>query len=163
MPLLQEVKYKTGIKRFEDISPQSVLSMLYDIRKSVGELDGTFVDSDLAEVLSVIEAGTYEINGTISTRIDLSFAKSIVKFYREHSEGGCQSCISLGRETIDAQDATSGWYCEVSDPDFDKNAVNRPGVRYSGFSPKTNKYYQSPCKDWKPKFSPTLDKLIRQE
>jgi len=167
MSLLSEIKYEPTIKKIrslEDISPQSVLSMLHDVRESIGKLDSDFVNSDLTKILSVIENGTYEVNGIVSTRIDLSYAKGVVEAYKKYSEGGCQSCVSFGRETIDAQDATSGWYCEISDPDYDENARgDRLGVRYEGFSPKINKYYKNPCDSWKPTFFPTLNKLIEQE
>ncbi len=164
MALLQEVKYETDIKKLEDIYPQSILSILHDVRTNIGKLDTPFLDTDLKKVLAVIESGNYEVNGTVSTRINLSSAKSVIDAYRKYSEGGCQSCVSLGRETIDAQDAKFGFYCEVSDPDFNKNTVgDRLGVRYEGFSPKIRKHYKSPCGDWKPKFSLTLDKLIEQQ
>lgn len=164
MGLLQEVKYESEIKRLEDISPQSVLALLKDVRTNIAGLDSSLTDANLAKVLEIIESGKYEINGHVSTRVNLTTAQGVVKAYREYSEGGCQSCVNLGRETIDAQDASSGWYCRVSDSDFDKEVIgDRPRVRYSGFSPKISKHYKTPCDDWKPRFSPTIDKLIEQE
>ncbi len=161
MPLLQEIRYETEVKSLKDISPQSVLSVLNDVRESVSELEPEFEDFDLTRVLEVVESGKYELSGRMLTRIDLSSAKLIIDTYRKYSEGGCQSCVNLGRETIDAQDATSGEYCRVSDPDFDENAVgDRRGVRYEGFSPKVNRYFKNPCNDWEPRFSPTIEKLI---
>lgn len=161
MPLLQEIKYATKISRFEDISPEAVLSMLHDIKESIGKLDNSFFNADLSTVLKVVEVGDYEVNGGVSIHIDLSSAKGVINTYREYSEGGCQSCKSLGRETIDAQDGSSGLYCRVSDPDFNKDARgDELGVRYEGFSPKIRKHYGNPCGDWKPRFSLTLDKLI---
>jgi len=161
MALLSEVKYETSIRDLKDISPDSVLSMLRDVQVDIGRVDSSFVDADLTKVLAVVETGKYEVNGSVSTRIDLSSAKGVVNAYRRYSEGGCQSCVSLGRETIDAQDATSGWYCRVSDPDYDANAIgNRPRVKYNGFSPKVRKNHNTPCDDWKPKFSPKLEELI---
>ncbi len=168
MPLLQEVKYEAKIDRLGDIPavevPKVVLSMLHDVRDSVGKLDSSFLNAGLARVLAVVEAEKYELNGGVSTRIDLSSAKGVIDAYRKYSDGGCQSCLNLGRETIDAQDATSGFYCKVSDPDYDENAVeDRLGVSYSGFSPKISKHYKSPCgSDWKPRFSPKLEKLISE-
>ncbi len=164
MALLSEVKYETSISDLKDISPDSVLSMLQDVKADIGRVDGSFADVDLTRVLAVVETGKYEINGSVSTRIDLSSAKGVIDAYRTYSEGGCQSCLTLGRETIDAQDATSGWYCRVSDPDFDANAIgDRPRVKYSGFSPKVKKYHDRPCDDWKPRFSPKLEELIVKE
>ena len=168
MPLLQEVKYETKIK-LGDIPavevPKVVLSMLHDVRDSVGKLNSSFLNAGLVKVLAVVETGKYELDGEVSTRIDLSSAKKVIDFYREYSEGGCQSCLNLGRETIDAQDASSGFYCRASDPDYDKNAIgDKLGVRYEGFSPKISKYYKNPCgDDWKPRFSPKLEKLISEE
>ena len=165
MHLLQEVKYETKMDRLGDIPaeevPKVVLSMLHEVRDSVGKLDSSFLHAGLARVLKVIEDGKYELNGEVSTRIDLSSAKGVIDAYRKYSEGGCQSCLNLGRETIDAQDATSGFYCSVSDPDFNKEAIgDQLGVRYEGFSPKISKHYKNPCGDWRPRFSPKLKKLI---
>ena len=138
--------------------------MLHEVRDSVGKLDNSFLNAGLARVLEVIKDGKYELNGEVSTRIDLSSTKGVIDAYRKYSEGGCQSCLNLGRETIDAQDASSGFYCRVSDPDYDKNAIgDRLGVHYGGFSPKISKHYKSPCgSDWKPRFSPKLEKLISE-
>lgn len=162
MALTSQITYETRIKGFKDISPESVLSMLHDVRDDIKKLDAGFADADLKRVLAVVETGKYVVNGKVSTHIDLSSAKSVIEAYREHSEGGCQSCKSLGRETIDAQDASSGWYCEVSDPDYNKNAVgDEPGVLYEGFSPKVKKHYHDPCKSWEPTFSQKLEEIIR--
>ncbi len=164
MALLSEVKYETSIRELKDISPDSVRSMLREVQKDIEKVDSSFADADLTKVLAVVETGKYEVNGSVSTRIDLLSAKGVVDAYRRYSEGGCQSCVSLGRETIDAQDATSGWYCRVSDPDYDANAIgDRPGVRYSGFSPKVRKHHDVPCDDWKSRFSPKLEELIGKE
>ena len=164
MVLVSEVKHEIRITDLKDISPESVLSMLHEVRADLEKLDGSFADLDLTRVLAVVEAGKYEINGSVLTRIDLSSAKRVVKAYRENSEGGCKSCVNLGRETIDAQDATSGWYCRLDDPDYDKNAVgDRLGVRYEGFSPKVTRHYNTPCDSWKPKFSPKLEELIAKK
>jgi len=164
MTLLSEVKYETGIEGVKDISPESVVSMLRDVRVDIGKVDDSFANVDLSQVLLVIEAEKYKVNGNISTRIDLSSAKGVIDAYRKYSEGGCQSCVSLGREIIDAQDASSGWYCQVSDPDYNAHLMSdRHGVRYSGFSPKVNKHYDLPCNDWEPRFSPKLEELIVKE
>ena len=164
MSLISEVKYEINIKKLKDIHPDSVLSMLRDVRVDIGRVDSSFADVDLTKVLAVVEAGKYEINGNVSTRIDLSYAKGVIDAYRRYSEGGCQSCVSLGRETIDAQDATSGWYCQVFDPDYYVNAISdRSGVRYEGFSPKVRKHHNMPCDDWRPVFSPKLEELIGKE
>ncbi len=164
MVSLSEIKYETRIKDLKDISPKAVLTMLSDVRVEIGKLDGAFANFGLARVLAVVEARKYEMNGSVSTRIDLSTAKDVIDAYRRYSEGGCQSCVSLGRETIDAQDATSGWYCRVSDPDYDAKAVgDRLGVRYEGFSPKVKKHHGTPCGSWKPIFSPKLEDIIGNE
>ena len=164
MVLLSKIKYETSINDLKDISPDSVLSMLRDVRVDIGKLDGSFTDVDLTRVLSIVETRKYEVNGSVSTCIDLSSAKGVIDAYRRYSEGGCQSCLSLGRETIDAQDATSGWYCQVSDPDYDSNVIgDRPGVRYSGSSPKVKRHQNTPCDFWEPRFSPKLEELIGNE
>ncbi len=159
MPLLLEVKYETEIKEYEDISPEAVVSMLREVRTDVSKFDNSFADADLTRVLAVVEAGKYEITGSVPTRIDLSSARKIVNSYRCGTKEGCTSCVNLGRETIDAQDATSGYYCKVSDPDYNVYAVGG-GCKYSGFSPKVKKHMDTSCDSWKPRFSPRLEELV---
>ncbi len=160
MGLETKIKYKPKIK----ISPKSVKEMFYDIKSSISKLDNSFENLSNKEILKIIEKGKYKIkNEQFDTIIDLSRPEVVMNIYRNDSEGGCQSCVSLGRETIDAQDATSGIYCKKSDPDYNSHAIGEPGVKYEGLSPKIRKHYNSPCKDWKPTFSPTIEKLLEIE
>jgi hypothetical protein len=162
MALLTSVEYKTKLVELKDISPAAVLDMLSDVRASIAKLDIHFAGADLAKVLTAVEAGKYEVCGDITACIDLSSAKGVIHAYRMRSEGGCQSCTHLGRETIDAQDASSGWYCEVSDPDYDKTAIgDKPRCRYANFSPKVKKHYDLPCESWQPQFSLRLAEFIK--
>ncbi|MBI1968905.1 hypothetical protein HYS49_03265 [Candidatus Woesearchaeota archaeon] len=162
MPLSQTIVYERTMKPLGNIPSESVpgevLSLLQDVRSSIGKVEPSFGNASLTRVLEAGEAGEYRVEGSIGIRIDLSSAKSAIEAYREYSEGGCQSCVNLGRETIDAQDATSGWYCRVADPDYDKGS----GVRYSGFSPKVRRHYATPCESWKPRFSPRLEELVQE-
>lgn len=161
MALLAEVKYETEIKEYEDISPEAVVSMLHDVQAEIRKLDGDFAYVNLAKVLAVIEEGRYEVNMGVPIRIDLFSAKSVISVYREYSEGGCNSCVSLGREVINAQDAELGYYCQVSDPDYDANTIgDRPKCKYSRFSPKVKQYFNTPCDSWKPRCSPKLEELV---
>jgi len=166
MGLVQGLRYETDIKG-RDITPEVVLSMLRDVRAEIGMIGGSFRQSKLTRVLSIVEDGSYEFQGAqgaARTHVNLSAAKKIIDTYRELSEGGCKSCTSLGRETVNAQDGTSGWYCRDSDPDFDENAVgDQQGVRMSGFSPKVGRHYQKPCDVWDPKLKPKLEVLIKNE
>jgi len=161
MTLISKIKYEPVINGFNDISPEAVVSMLIDIRTDIGRLDSSFTDVDLARVIEVVDTGGYEVTNGITTRIDLSSAKCVIDAYKEYSEGGCQSCVNLGKETIDAQDGTSGWYCKVSDPDYDTNTISGTGVRYEGSSPKVKKHHDNPCDSWEPHFSPILEELIK--
>lgn len=163
MGLVSEAKYETHISNFEELYPEAVLVMLYDVRLEVAKKDDSFEDYSLGKVLEVIESGEYIAKGEISTRIDLSSAKKVIDTYRKYSEGGCKSCESLGREIIDAQDASVGKYCKVSDPDYDENALGDVRVKYEGKSPKVKRNYDHPCDDWKPRFSPVLEELIKRE
>jgi ribosomal protein L18E len=164
MVLLSKVKYETNIKELKDISSDSILSMLKDVKADIRRVDDSFTDVNLVRVLAIIEKGKYLVNGSVITIIDLSSAKNVVEAYRRYSEGGCQSCINLGRETIDAQDASPGLYCRVNDPDYDANALGyRSRVSYSGFSPKVRKHHNLPCDDWKPRFLPKLEELISKK
>ena len=164
MVLLSEVKYETSIGRLEDLSPESVISMLREVKADIGRLDSSFADSDLARVLAVVEEGKYKVNGNVSTHVDLLSARSVIYTYRKYSEGGCQSCVNLGREVIDAEDASVGLYCKKLDPDYDADAIEGPRVRYEGSSPKIRTHYDKPCgADWKPKFFPKLEVLVAKE
>jgi len=160
MALLSETKYKPSIKKLEDISSKTVLSMLQDVRADIGNLESSFANADLTKVLKIVESGSYKINGKISTYIDLSSAKGIIGAYRKYSEGGCQSCVRFGTEVLDAQDAIVGRYCIVSDPDYNINKI--PPVR-EGLTPKVRKHYDNPCNSWKPKFDIKLEVLVRTE
>ena len=161
MTLSSNINYKSKIKTVEEINPDSVLGMLREVRSEISDLDSSFKNKTLKEVLWVIEEGTYRIDGTVRKVINLSHAKEVISKYRENSEGGCLSCVSLGKETIDAQDGSSGWYCKVSDPDYNRNTRGEePGVRYGGSSPKIKEHYKNPCGDWKPKFPKKLEILL---
>ena len=165
MGLVTDIKYETPFGKGDSkkITPESVLEMLRAVRNDIGSLNPPFVNRSLREVLEVVESGKYTVEGTLTKKIDLREPQAVIQVYRRQSGGGCRSCVSLGRETIDAQGATSGWYCEISDPDFNKNAVgDRHGCRYSGFSPKVKEHYDNPCGDWKPKFSKPLDKILEE-
>ena len=164
MPLLLNATYEPKMRSVEEISPESILAMIKDVRDEIARLEPSFRDDNLTMVWEIIESGQHIVKGDTPTKINLRAAAGFVSEYRKHSEGGCQSCVNLGRETIDTQDATSGWYCRVSDPDYDKNGVgDGPRVRYSGFSPKVRKHYQNPCSDYVPRFSPPLKELIDKE
>ncbi|MDP1695344.1 MAG: hypothetical protein Q8L29_00320 [archaeon] len=166
MGLVQDIKYETLIGRgkSEKINVENVLKMLKELRNDVGSLQSSFANKNLREVLEVIEKGSYIVEGAITTRVDLREPRAVIEIYKRLSEGGCRSCINLGEEVIDAQDATIGWYCEVSDPDYNKDARgDECGCRYSGSSPKVRKYQNNPCGDWKPKFVKTLDEILKEE
>ena len=162
MALVSMVKFETGIKQLKDVNPVSVKAMLYTIRTEIGRVDPYFADRNLAEVLAVVESGTYQMNGSIAIRIDLSPAKSVIKTYREHSEGGCRSCLSLARRNIPAIDASSGLYCKVSDPDYDTQG-DRLRAHICGLSPKVKRHYESACDAWTPGFSPKLEELVKNK
>lgn len=163
MALVTNVKYEPLIKKFENISPANVLNMLKDVRADIGRLDPNFANADLLTVLKAVETGKHEIKGAVSIRVNLSSAQGIIETYREYSEGGCHSCVSLGREVIDAQDAEVAWYCMVEDPGYDKiKGSYTIGCDHSGHSKKTKKHYDTPCKAHKPRFSPKLEKLIAE-
>lgn len=159
MVLLSEVKYETGVKNIKDVSPESVLSMLKDVRIDIGKLDCSFADADLIKVLSIVEAGKYEVNGNVSIHINLSSAKSVINAYREYSEGGCQSCSEFRKNVLN-EDLDFFGYCDVKE---DSEETPKKCGYGAGFSPLVRKHYQEPCKSWKPHFSPKLEELIRKE
>lgn len=161
MSISLNVKYETEIKEYEDISPEAVVSMLREVRTDVSKFDNSFADVDLTRVLAVVNAGEYEITGSVPIHIDLSSARIIVNGYRCGTKDGCTSCVNLGRETIDAQNAVSGWYCKVSDSDYNVNAVgDNSRCKYRGFSPKVKQHINTSCDSWKPRFSPKLEELV---
>ena len=157
MVLVSELKYETRLKILKDISPQGVLEMLRDVRSEIGKLEGSFASVGLKRVLEVVEKGGYKVNGHVLTRIDLSSAKEVVEAYREHSEGGCQSCVSLGGDVIN-DDMDTFFYCEVRE---DHERTPKKCGYNTGLSPETEKHYESPCGSWKPRFSPPLEKLLQ--
>jgi len=153
MPTKQKLTYESSVDRIN--GPEDILILLDDVRTSILQINPNF-KGDLKNIVKIVGTGIYEVNGEISKELDLSSARGLIEYFREHSEGGCQSCISLGRQTIDAQDASSGFYCQISDPDYD----GKKGVKYAGFSPKVSRHYKNPCEVHNPFFSTTLDKLL---
>ncbi len=159
MPLLSEITYQTEIRSFEDISPQAVLSMLEDIRAEIGKLETSFSEFALGNVLKVVEKGEYQINGDVSTLVDLSSAKEIIDSYRNYSEGGCQSCLDFGRLVLN-EDMDSFSFCTSKE---DTKKTPKECGYGAGFSPELHKHYKKPCDIWKPRFSPQLEKLVGDE
>ena len=163
MVLATEVKYETkirGCRECNPLSPESVIDMLKDVKENLGKLDSSFADFDLKEVLAVVEKGKHVIKGDVETRINLSDAAGIISSYRHYSEGGCKSCLNLGKEHTDpgSTDPDFGYYCKISDPAYDSFS----GCKVNGFSSIVSQYYNNPCEDWKPRFPKTLDKVIAE-
>lgn len=160
MGLETKIEYKSKIKNFNGISPDSVKEMFYDIKSSISRLDNSFEKLKDKEILKIIEEGKYKIkNEQFDTIIDLSYAEAIISSYRENSEGGCQSCVSNHTYVIDAQDHSSQDYCAVSKPNY----LDLYELRKAGLTKKIHEHYHSPCSEWKPKFSPTIEKLLKLE
>ena len=160
MPLTKNITYQApNINSFKDISQESVLEMLSDVKRSISELESSFTENDSSKILDIIEEGFYNINGSsVITIIDLSDARGIINGYKQGSEPGCGSCVYKKTHVIDAQDAITGNYCGISDPGFSE--ITGMG---EGQTAKIGKHYNSPCGDWKPHFSPTIEKLIEQK
>jgi len=157
MVLVSRVEYELSNEILRELSSEMVLEMLQDIQGDIKELDSSYRDKDLINILKIVESGEYVIEGErIKIWIDLSSAKSIVEGYRRGSERGCFSCKELGKQTIDAQDGSVGYYCKQSDPDYD----SKTGVKYSGPSPKISNHIDDACIYWQAKLSPPLEVLI---
>ena len=124
------------------------------------DIKPVFVEAEQHPSDKIVEEGEFLSEEEESTmcKVDLSAARGIVRAYQINSEPGCQSCTELSRETLDAQDASTGRYCGDSDPDFVDGHV-----RYSGNSPKVKEHYNFPCSVWKPRFSQTLGELLKDE
>ncbi|MBI2661851.1 hypothetical protein HYX11_00135 [Candidatus Woesearchaeota archaeon] len=157
MVLLSKIEYEPAIKGFKDISPESILKMLYDVRQEIGKLEPSFADIDLLRVVAIVESGKYEINRNILTKIDLSSAKQIVNTYRNNSEGGCESCSNFSIDIIN-DNRDMFFYCDIKEH---YQRTPQECGHNNGFSPELAKYYETPCASWKPKFSPKLEELIR--
>ena len=163
MVLTTVVKYKQSIVTDrETLTPNKVLLVLQDVRRVIGELQPAFRSKTLKEVLETIPKKRSEplvIEGDNLMGVDLSAAQAILDAYREDSEGGCQSCRKLGRNT-DAKNATPGWYCKVSDPEKVDATGDLSRVHYAGFSKKVRNHYGTPCENREPKFPKTLVRLV---
>lgn len=148
---------------YSNFSSEVILPMLRRVREDIGMIDQDYMHFNLPEILELIESGKSVggVKDCIQTNVDLSRAKGVVDHYRRGSEGGCQSCINLEDEMIDAQDNSRGWYCGDSDPAYDPDNNRTGGIPFSGKSPKVSRHYHTPCGDsWKPKFSKTIDELL---
>ncbi|MBN2421514.1 hypothetical protein JXB27_04515 [Candidatus Woesearchaeota archaeon] len=154
MTLVSTVKYEPKIKSLEptNISPKKILEMVQEIRIDMNCINPKF-NPTLKDVLKIIEKGEYELQGAISTRIDFSAAKDIIEIYRRYSEGGCQSCVSLRFDyKFD--------FCGIKEPDSER--TKRQCGYGEGFSPTVKKHYKKPCDDWKPRFAPKLEELLKE-
>jgi fructose-1,6-bisphosphatase len=158
MPVIQKFVYEAPFNEIK--SSEDIIALLNDIENSLSLIDPNLKKS-LRQSLIFAERGRYRSTEKTRKELDLRVAKELIESYRESSEGGCKSCINLGTETICAEDAEVGFYCEVTDPDFDKNATGL-GVRYSGFSPKVSRHYESPCAKWDPRFKKTIEQLLKE-
>ncbi len=145
------------------LTPEYIPLLIADFKECMRELTPFIEERSPREVLEILEKSSYSTTSEQrEITVDVTAAKKRIKAYREGSEGGCRSCIHLGRETLDAQDADSGWYCKISDPDYDEKAIGKSGVRYKDFSPKIKKHYDTPCEDWDSSFSKTIDQILEE-
>lgn len=165
MPLTSVVKFETGLPNLGTIPreevPAKILAMIKEARSEIGKFDPSFSVLDLKEVIRIIDAGNYDITGTVQTRIDLSEAKGKIQTYRDNSEGGCQSCTEFMRHVLN-DDMDSFCYCNT----HEHRERTPKECRYGrGFSPKVKVHYHTPCspEHWKPRFSPKLEKLIEEK
>jgi hypothetical protein len=156
MTLLSKIEYETKINNIEDISPESILYMLLDIKESICNLDPPFSAKTLNQVLKITESGKYRIYGHIfDTTIDLSYAKSVIDYYRKNSEGGCTSCINRKIFNIHKKNDSC---CKIYDSDY--HILNEFS---SGQTKKIRNHFNSPCKNWTPYFSPKIEELINKK
>ncbi|MBT3404884.1 hypothetical protein HN832_01865 [archaeon] len=133
-----------------ELSPELVIAMLRDVQKGLGDLDPSFNDSDLEEVLQVVEKGEFQIGGNLlPVKIDFSKAAEFISEYRKRSEGGCTICSH--RQVNGALEDFRG-YCEVFDDS--KGPLN-------GNTPLIAKHLFNPCKEFDPPL-PSLDKLLNK-
>lgn len=163
MSLSRKIKLETKIKSIESISDTSVYSMLSEVKRDLTKLYPSFENHTLSYVLRIVESGEYKIEDEdgVTTIVDLSEATRAINTYRRYSEGGCQSCTSQIRLTVDAQDASSFWYCKVHEPNIDEL---KKEIGYGiGPSPRIKIYNRSPCESWTPRFSPKIEELVNME
>lgn len=162
MTLISKVTYEADMKA-KDVSSKTIIELLRDVRDEIGNLGGKLSLTNLQEVLDVVEKGSYEIAGKPTIKIDLSDAKGWIRFYRDNTEGGCQSCKNKLRDLTDCCEPQDAFiYCKVLEED--SKATQKACGYNGGFSPKVDKHYSKPCgKDWEPKFSPPLAELIEEQ
>lgn len=163
MVLLNTVTYRARIKNPEELTSESVVALLKDVREDIQILDKTFGEKTLAEVLKIVEAGEYTVDrrgGRPLTQINLEDAHRLINAYRYWSDRrGCNSCIQKARDNSDAcEPSDSFFYCIVHEPNVAK--TKRECGYNAGFSPYVKKHMDSPCGFWKSKLFPPIEVLV---
>ncbi len=135
--------------RFSDArSIHKVLGLLQDVGRSLSSIDPSLKDTELTEVLRIIENGSHTNEGT-STYLDLSSVRNYVEAYRERSEGGCLSCVHRERALFLRRKAASHCSMESQQPE---------GRRFSERPDDDLREYY--CEFWQPEYRRTLETVI---
>ncbi len=154
-------EYESSQKRIE--SEYGLAELVSNVRSCISQLDGMFEDKSYMDVLKIIEQGAYEIKRgfLISDRIDLQQARSLIKQYRNCSEGGCTSCTKLGAVKPFRDDAV--YWCDVNEKEEDalKNSVIlRWSSSSSSMTPKVKQYWEKGCEARVRKFNRTVEEVL---
>lgn len=155
MPITHQ--YTLPVKRLE--TEEDMLSVLRDVRNVIMDASQHMEPKNFTNILRIIEIGKYEASD--KSEVDLKQAKDFANSYRRCSEGGCQSCTQFAKENLmrsmEPQDSFS--YCHIHENTTETPKVCGYGC---GFSPMIKKHFSTPCEDWNPTFSKTLNQLIKE-
>jgi hypothetical protein len=165
MVLEQEIKYKVCDEvRYTQNEESKILNLLRDVRASVALLRPDMTNQRLDAILEVVEKGEWIIEDKVNPKeplvalnynIDLSEANNLVRQYRQHSEGGCQSCLS--RKIYSPMQGESFTYCNMRETEA--FAKENWTINISK-SPRIEKFSKTGCDDKTPILKRKLEEVL---
>jgi hypothetical protein len=166
MVLEQEIKYKVCDEvRYTQSEEAKIINLLKDVRRSVAILKPVLSNHRLDTILEVIERGNWIIQDKVNPKeplvalnynVDLSEAKNLVGQYRQHSEGGCQSCKAI-RHYMPFQGDYFKYCSKVEDEEFAKSNWSN----HNSASSTIRKFYPTGCDDKEPIHKRKLEEVLK--
>jgi hypothetical protein len=84
MSFVSNLKYERNRRK---LSSGEAVEVLRDVKRGIGELDPSFVNHDLEEVLRIVRTGEHEVKVSDARiiRFNLSVARKVMKAYERSS------------------------------------------------------------------------------
>ena len=162
------VSYEPGkwIGFIQDGEEGRIIGLLKDVRDSAASLNPALKNQRLDIVLKVIEEGEWLIHNKSDSEfpqvesnylLDLSKAKNKIANYRQNSEGGCISCISLRSHS-----PFPGDYIKYCGKYEDEKLANEEWNNNTSQSTRIKKFYEIGCDDKEPIIKRKLEEVLKE-